>query len=415
MRTWFALGMVILSFFPRSSSAQSQSCSEMETYDPSMSMCMPRAMDAMPMSMLMLSGNGFLVGSAETGNRARNTFYSPNMFMVDIGTSLGNSNYLNLDYMGTLERWTVPDAGYPELLQIGEENNQGVSYIDAQHPHSSPIMGLTLSDTINLGGGKNNLKIFAAPRGEATDGPVAFMHRPTGMVNPVAPLGHHVGQDVGHISSSILGESLKLYSTHLEFSTYHGTEPKPQNVDLPLGSLNSYSFRLIEEIDPNFLAMVSYAYVSNPEPDSTGPPFVNRYSASIYNTFPLSNRWAFNNSLIGGIIAGYDQAATLTSFTEEFLFKGDHPRVWGRVETLQRTPNELQLLTGTDGNAGQWVTALTVGYSHKIAMWESAELDLGASFTADLLPQDYQSAYGGNPFSALAFLQLEGMKMLSLK
>jgi hypothetical protein len=394
--------------------AQSKNCSEMETYDVGMAMCMPIPMKSMTMSMLMIHGNGFVVGTTETGPRGRSTFYSPNMVMADIGTSLGSSHYLNLDYMGTVERWTVPDSGYPELLQIGEENNQGVPYLDAQHPHSSPIMGLTLSDTISFGETKNNIKIFVAPRGESTDGPIAFMHRVTGMVNPEAPLGHHVGQDVGHISSTVIGESLKIDSTHFEFSTYNGTEPQPQNVDLPLGSLNSYSFRLIEELNPDFMAMISYAYVSNPETDQPLVNFEQRYSASIYNSAKISERWTFDNTLIYGGISNLDQASVLTSFAEEFLFKGNTPRIWGRIEVLQRTPNELQIVTNTDGNVGQWVTAITLGYTHKVVGWDSAELGVGASVTADLLPQDYQGAYGGNPWAGKAFVQFGGMKMWSL-
>ena len=46
--------------------------------------------------------------------------------------------------MGTTELWTYPRRRYPELLQVGEERSDGSPCIDAQHPHSSPIMGLTL-------------------------------------------------------------------------------------------------------------------------------------------------------------------------------------------------------------------------------------------------------------------------------
>jgi hypothetical protein len=42
--------------------------------------------------------------------------------------------------MGTTELWTYPRRRYPELLQIGEERSDGSPYIDARHPHRSPIM-----------------------------------------------------------------------------------------------------------------------------------------------------------------------------------------------------------------------------------------------------------------------------------
>ncbi len=413
MKTTFFICALLISInvFAQNKSTE---CSDMEVYDVSMGMCMPLPMKDMPMTMLMIHGNGFLAGINESGPRGRNTFAAPNMFMGDLGTSIGDRHYVNLDFMGTVERWSIPDQGYPELLQIGEENNQGIPYLDAQHPHSSPIMGLTLSDTISFGGDKNHIKIFIAPRGEATDGPVAFMHRVTGMINPDAPLGHHIGQDVGHITSTVIGESLKIGATGFEASTYHGAEPKPQNVDLPIGNLDSYSFRLIEEFSPKFIAMASYAYVSNPELNNPDITFENRFSASIYNSFSIFHDWSFDNTLIWGSVSNYDHASTLTSFAEEFLFKGIAPRIWGRIEVLQRTPNELQIQTSADANAGQWVTAITFGYTHRVANWESAEVGIGGSVTTDFLPQSYQGAYGGNPWTGKLFVQVSGMKMLNL-
>src|SRR5262249_40495780 len=146
--------------------------------------------------MMMFHMNTFGVYTSESGLRGRHEVSAPNMFMADLFKPVGTMHLLGIEFMGTLEKWTYPEAGYPELLQVGERNASGQPFVDAQHPHSTPIMGLTLSDTLALGD-KKQLKLFAAPRGESTEGPVAFMHRVTGMVNPDAPLGHHIGQDVG--------------------------------------------------------------------------------------------------------------------------------------------------------------------------------------------------------------------------
>src|ERR1700712_370866 len=120
----------------------------MGVWDYSMAMCMPLAMEGMSMRMLMLNANVFAVQSFVEKPRGENAFAAPNYFMFDAGESAGDHHFLNVDLMGTFERWTFPRRGYPELLQIGEENSDGRPYIDAQHPHSSPVMGLTFSDTI---------------------------------------------------------------------------------------------------------------------------------------------------------------------------------------------------------------------------------------------------------------------------
>lgn len=388
-------------------------CSEMEVWDFSTAMCQPLAMSGMSMSMLMLHGSIFGVQSFQSGLRGRNAFAAPSMLMADLGKNVGDAHYLSADLMLTFERWTFPERGYPLFGQIGERNAQGQPYLDAQHPHSSPIMGLTLSDTISLGGEKNYLKVFFAPRGESTDGPIAFMHRVTSAYNPDAPLGHHVGQDVGHISSTVLGASLKLGDWHVEASGFHGAEPEPTKVDLPMGALNSFGLRLIYEFNPAMQAMISYARVGHPEPDEPSLDSRQRYSASIYNSLDLPDGWTFNNALIAGLITHMDDVSQLASYSEEFLFKGPVQRMWARIELLQRSAGELQI-GGLSADETHWMSAITLGTAHKLTSFGDFDLDLGASVTNTLLPSAYRGAYGGDPWTARLFVRLGGMQMRDL-
>jgi hypothetical protein len=333
------------------------------------------------------------------------------MLMIDLGTTVSRDEYFNIDLMLTGELWTVAPTGSPELLQIGEKQADGSPFLDAQHPHSSPIMGLTFSDTLALADDKSCLKLFFAPRGESTDGPVAFMHRITGMVNPDAPLGHHIGQDVGHISSTVLGESLKLGGLHLEASTFNGSEPEPTKVDLPMGELNSFAFRVIEDFSPNLTAMASYAWVGNPEP---GISNAERFSASLYTHFPVSENLTLHNTLIYGGITNIDNASYLSSFCEEFLLNSKTMNIFARLEQLQRTPNQLQIPGLPNADTGRWVSAFTLGYSHQVAAWDGWELRAGLSMTNDQVPAEYSAAYEGNPFTYKFFFQLGGSQMYNL-
>ncbi len=385
----------------------------MEVWDMEMGMSMPFPMAHMPMSMLMFHGYGFFETVAEEGiGRGGADFSGPNMFMADLGTSIGDSQYLNLDVMLTSDLWLVPKTGTPELFQIGENQADGTPFIDHQHPHSSPLMGLTLSDTVALDAeDKSNLKLFFAPRGESTDGPIAYMHRMTAMVNPDTPLGHHIGQDVGHISSTVLGESLKLGGFHIEASFFNGSEPDPTQVDLPLGSLNSCAFRLIQEFSPNFSVMASYAWVGTPEP---GIASAERYSASCYLHAPLSSGMTLHNSLVYGGITNIDNASFLSSILEEVSLNGPKSSLFARVEVLQRTPNELGIPGLPDPDSGRWVSAVTLGYSHQLVAWDGWELRAGASASNDQTPPEYAVFYEGNPFSYKFFFQLGGTQMNSL-
>ncbi len=392
----------------------SASCEDMEVWNYASGMCQPLPMAGMPMRMLMIHGNAFGVQTWQEKPRGRDRFAAPNMFMADLGTSVGDRHYLNAEFMGTLEKWTIPKDGYPEFLQIGEENHDHVPFLDAQHPHSSPVMGLTFSDTIALGEGKDHLMLSFAPRGQSTDGPVAFMHRPTGMVNPDAPLGHHIGQDVGHISSTVLAASIHLERTTLEVSAFNGREPKPSEVDLPLATPNSYAARLTREFSAHSYGMASAAYVKDPEKGDPTLTHVWRYSASLYREREFNGGWTLNRTLIWGLINGYDYVSALNSFTWEFLLKKKPCSIWSRVEVLQRSPLELEIPVAANGDKGRWVTAVTLGYTHALGQWDALELGLGASVTKDFLPAVYRDAYGGNPVTARLFLQASGMKMWDL-
>jgi hypothetical protein len=367
---------------------------------------------------LMVHGNGFAVGSTEGGPRGVHKFAAPNWLMGMWSGQLTPSQVLTADVMLTAERWTFPQNGYPELLQIGETRSDGLAYIDGQHPHSSPIMGLTLSDTISVGENGQLLKISVAPRGQATEGPVAFMHRPTGVVNPDAPLGHHIGQDVAHVSSTVIAAAFYLNDNIFEVSGFHGGDPEPYKTNLPLGPVNSAAARWTKQIRPDLMAMISFSYVKidssdeslaeqkNSHRDEFGLTSEQRTSASLYYHRPLG-AWNFGNTFIFGELDTKGQTSTQISFLDELTFEKDAHAFWGRLEALQRVPIQLNLnLTGVC-----WVEALTLGYTFRALRFEGLDLKAGVSGTLDFLPSDFRVAYGDLPVTGRVFLQISGMKM----
>lgn len=356
----------------------------------------------------MLHSNLFLVQSFQEGPRGDNKLSAPNMFMADVGQPLSDKHYFDVNLMLTLERWTFPEDGHPQLLQIGEENDD-VPYIDHQHPHSSPIMGLTFSDTIKLDDKENHIKIFFAPRGQATEGPIPFMHRPTGQVNPDPPLGHHIGQDVSHITSTVLGFSLALRNSRYEVSAFHGREPSPTDIDLPLGPLDSYAVRFGYDFSEKFSGMISASRVTDPEEHDIDLDHIDRYSASFYSQHDIFNEIQFKNAFIFGLINGYDHISALQSYLDEFWFSSDSPHnYWGRIEFVERAPVQLAIATA-DAYEPKFVTALTAGYTYKLKS-ENNEYGLGLSTTKNFLPSEFSEAYGGNPWTSRIFLQWSGAK-----
>lgn len=385
------------------------SCGKNEAWDNSMSMCMPSP----GAKGLLVSGqfNLFAAFSALQGPRGDDQFAAPNMFMVDVGRTVGSRQFFNIDLMGTAELWTYPYHGYPELLQIGEERSDGTPYVDAQHPHTSPIMGLTLSDTIALRDAET-LKLFFAPRGESTDGPIAYMHRDSARDDPDAPLGHHVGQDVGHISSTVLGAQVDLGRWIVEAAGFNGTEPQPTHVDLPLGPINSEALRVTYVISPEHRAMASVAHVEQTDPQYPGITSVVRLSASVYDRLAPIGFGPIDHTFVIGSIKRNPTVPALTSFLDEAVMSYGGSDLWERIEVLQRLASELDIpmppAVGAT-NESRWVAAMTVGYTRWLASHSGLQLGVGTSLTMDVVPPEWAGAYGHRtPLTVRLILQLRG-------
>lgn len=392
-------------------SAVESRCAPDETWDSTMQMCMPGS-DAAGRGLAVAGQfNAFGVFSALQGPRGVDQFAAPNWFMIDASRRIGTRQLLGIDLMGTAELWTYPRHGYAELLQVGEERGDGSAYIDAQHPHSSPLMGLTLSDTFSLADHRT-LRLSFAPRGESGDGPVAYMHRASARDNPDAPLGHHVGQDVGHISSTVLAAQLRTGPWTLEASAFNGSEPEPTHVDLPIGALDSGALRLAYDINMDHRILASVAHVAQADPAFPGTTSAMRLSASAYDHFTLRGNWTVDHAFVLGSIQRNPAGAKLASLLDEFTATRGSTAVWGRVELLQRLGSELALANPTAPGAANdrhWISALTIGYSHWIGGRRGIEFALGSSLTADVVPEAWAHAYGSRaPLTARLIVQAHG-------
>ena len=381
--------------WPRAAGAAEATCAADERWDTAMGMCMPGSAPSGNETSVTGHGAVFAVYTAAGGPRGAHQFAAPNWFMLEARRALGARQMLSIEAMATAELWTFPDHGYAELLQAGEERSDGSVYRDAQHPHSSPLMGLRLADEIALGEGRSLVLSFA-PRGASTDGPVAFMHRASARDNPDAPLGHHVGQDVGHISSTVLAAGLALGGFTVEASAFNGDEPQPSKVDLPLGPMNSTALRLSQELAPGHRVSAWLAQVRQADELYPGTRSATRSGLAILDHWVVGPG-AIDHSLVYGSIARHPDGNRLQSILDEGTWALRGRELWWRAELLQRLPVELGIPVGgaTDEWQSRWVSALTVGCTQWWRTGATVQAGLGLALTADAVPAAWATAYGG--------------------
>ena len=137
-----------------------------------------------------LDADGALFGTfnRQGGRRGDTQFRSQNWLMLMGSRRLGVGTFTATGMM-TAEPFTVGPAGYLEIFQVGEAY-RGLPVTDHQHPHDL-VMQLSAAWRIALGRA-SSFTVAGGPVGEATLGPVAFMHSPSAGENPTAPVSHHI-------------------------------------------------------------------------------------------------------------------------------------------------------------------------------------------------------------------------------
>jgi hypothetical protein len=351
--------------------------------------------------------HGFVFGQydAQGGARGGTQLGSLNWGMLMATHELDGGRFqvrtmLSLDALGVTTR------GYPLLLQTGEAFN-GTPLHDRQHPHDFWMeLGAMYDRPIsnNLG-----LTLYAAPSGEPALGPVAFMHRPSAMDIPSAPIGHH-WQDATHISFGVLTAGLFTHDLRLEGSVFNGREPDQNRWDFDPIRLDSYSGRVSWNPTKHWAFSAGYGFIDSPDaltPDVS----MHRITASAMYGEKLGRDGQLATTVIWGANKHSDRPGLSHSglLESEAVLDGRNT-VIGRLEVVQKAAGDLVLDAAPfnfPSSRSFTVGALSLGYVREVLPMRAATVGLGAMGTVDAVPQMAEPAYGSRtPLGLFVFLRL---------
>jgi len=310
------------------------------------------------------------------------------------GTRRIRSGTFTASTMLSLEPWTLKDIGSPQAFQTGETFKRA-PLIDYQHPHDF-IMGLGAGYRVPWQ--RLTWSFSGALVGTPAFGPVVFMHRPSAVDNPQAPLSHH-HLDSMHITPGVLTAGATAGEWTLEGSWFRGREPDENRTDLDLGPLDSYSLR-IGWARGAWSAQASGAALTMPE--LTTPYDAKRLSASLSYDEP-DRRLAWT--------VAFGQNREIHGNLEAYLLEGRmqlRPRdsVYGRVESVAK-----DILDAGFHPRGVFhrhrqsqVGALTIGYVRDLWTASDARFGVGGDVTGYLVPDNLREPYGA-PVSFHVFLR----------
>lgn len=351
----------------------------------------------------MLHGFAFGQYIDQNGPRGDSQFGSLNwgMFMATHELAGGRFSFRT---MLSVDAWSVTERGYPLLLQTGESYN-GQPLRDRQHPHDFWMeLGATwereLSESVGL-------SLYAAPSGEPALSSVAFMHRPSAMDNPLAPLSHH-WQDATHVSFGVFTAGLFGKTWKLEGSIFNGREPDQERWNIEPIKFDSYSGRLTLNPNDNWSMSAGYGYMKSPEIlDPTES--MQRATASLLHGRALGEEGQVATSFVYGANIHHGELSNSFLLESEAVLNG-RSTLFGRAEAIAKSAGDLVLNVAPHNIPADRVFnvgAVSAGYIHELLPMGRATIGIGAMGTVNFVPGELENAYGSrNPLGFAVFGRL---------
>ncbi len=351
---------------------------------------------------LGLHTNSFFGYDSHPGTRGDADPISINWLMGMARHSVGSGS-LTFRGMLSAEPFTMPDNGYPLLLQTGE-SFQGEPLHDRQHPHDlfmelAMLYRQPIADTVGL-------ELYIAPVGEPALGPPAFPHRFTAMGDPLAPLGHH-WLDATHITFEVVTAGVFTRTFKLEGSYFNGREPDDDRTHFDdLRFPDSYSARLSVNPTRDISAQVSWAHLDSPEWLAVDVS-IERTTASA-----AWNRKLADGTSDVGVLAAFGQnnpsmgPTTRAGLVEGTAMLDDTHTVFARVEALTKSGEDLVLPEDmADETFG--IGALSAGYVYDFHQLGVLVPGIGVVGTFDVVGSELGDIYDTRtPWGAMVFVRL---------
>ncbi|MBS1606882.1 MAG: hypothetical protein JST42_29775 [Bacteroidetes bacterium] len=340
------------------------------------------------------------------GSRGGEKWDAPDMLMAMGQHKVATNGLFHFNIMLSTDALIAGGAGYPLLFQTGE-SWQNKPLVDRQHPHDL-FSELSVSYAQALSP-KTDVFVYLSYPGEPALGPVTFMHRPSAMFMPDAPISHHWA-DATHITFGVATAGIRYDNWRLEGSSFTGREPDEHRYDFDKPRFDSWSGRLSFNPAKDWALQVSHGYIKSPEalhPDEN----IHRTTASATYTTSLSpSSWLAATALWGqNKLTG--QAPSNAALLEA-TFKLDKWAFYARGEWVQKSLEELNLGAeyGPEDDLMRIATA-TAGLTYDLFTCHHLTVAGGGQLSVYRSARRLQDLYGKTPLAGELYLHLYPERM----
>jgi hypothetical protein len=307
--------------------------------------------------------------------------------------------------MLSLDALTVTPRGYPLLMQSGESYD-GEALHDRQHPHDFFMEVAAMYERpVSRGIG---LFAYVAPSGEPALGPVAFMHRPSAMDIPSAPISHH-WQDATHISFGVMTAGVFGKRWKLEASAFNGREPDQYRWNLERMRFDSYSSRLTVNPSEAWSVSAGYGFIHGAEVDEQDAS-IHRLTASVLHGRRIGDKGQWATTFVRGANKEPGSSLAHSVLAESEAVMDDRNTVFARAEWVEKSAHDISFFTPSSVPSVEEqfpLSGIGAGYLREIGRWSAASVGLGAMGTVNIVPETLRSTYGSRtPLGGMIFLRL---------
>ena len=345
---------------------------------------------------LMAHGFAMAVADKQGGPRGDEKLFGASMLMGMATRPVGPGR-LGLRGMVSLDPATIGKEGYPLLLQTGETADGLEHLIDRQHPHD---LFMELAATFSVSSGSRSLFAYGGLPGEPALGPPVFMHRPSGIEFPGAPISHH-WLDSSHITFGVVTAGAIAGGWKLEGSLFKGREPDENRYDIESPKLDSRAVRLSWNPTRNWAFQASHGRLTSPEQLSPGVDVDRTTASALFSRAGRRARldaalaWGRNENRPGRTLHALLFEATVVA-RERHHFLGR-----GEIAEKDELFDESHPFSGRAFTVGK----TEIGYLYDFLRAPRIAVGVGATGSLHFVPNRIGGEYGDTPTAGMLYLR----------
>ncbi len=297
-------------------------------------------------------------------------FFSTNWFMAGAEHDIGDRGSFLARARVSLEPFTIPKEGSPQLLQYVSPRSGG-PLVDAMRPHD-------LLEELTLGFEWRPLALRVAPVGEPPIGPQPYAQRPSSIDFAEAPLSYDI-QESFHRATRVVSGGITTHAIDLEYGVFHESLSTGRHTGFDDGKIDSWGARVTFAPASRLSAQISTGRL--------GPDKSKLSSASI--TY---------NGAVASTSAIWTKRDNLTAWSIESELRAGRSVIMARAEWVDRP---LGIFSSTNERTAH----ITAGYILDFIRGHGQRAGIGINVDYHNSARTLYPSYGHKPQNLYFFLR----------